>query len=51
MRTITKAEFLDYYESGTIFDVLVTPIAILGKVHPDPANPKPEIEVVIVNLP
>lgn len=51
MRVITKQEFLDYYTQDKLFNILVTPIAIIAKLKPDAANPRPDIEVVIVNIP
>jgi len=48
--TITKAEFLTYYENDQLYDILSTPIAVIAKLKPDPANPRPKAEVVVVNV-
>ena len=47
-RIITKAEFLDLYEAEELYDILVTPIAIIAKTYPKKDY---HSEIVIVNIP
>lgn len=48
MRVITKAEFLSLYEANELYDILVTPIAILAKTYPKKDY---HAEVLVVNIP
>lgn len=44
---ITKAQFLDWYEQDKLYDILVTPIAIIAKTKPNKDDPQ---QVVVVNI-
>jgi hypothetical protein len=52
MKVITKAEFIDLYERGLLFDIVSTPIAIVCKKIVEPSDPpSPKVEAYVVNVP